>query len=126
MRGRLHAGVEAAELHLVLSDRNRRRILDLVLAAPSTVSDLTRSTRLHQPLVSHHLAVLRDVGLVIAVREGRFRRYQPASAEVVRRLREFETAGAALIAAGEKTQEPAEVAPPGARGAPPGPRPRRK
>jgi hypothetical protein len=70
--------------------------------------------------------VLRGAGLVVAVREGRFRRYQPASPEVVRRLREFEAATASLVAAGEKTQEPAQPASSTASGPPSAPRPRRK
>ena len=99
--------MEAGDVHLLLSDRNRRRILDLVLAGSPTVTDLVRSTRLRQPLVSHHLRALRAAGLVVAIREGRFRRYKASSAEVAKLLKELEKAALAVGKAGAEAVEAA-------------------
>jgi DNA-binding transcriptional ArsR family regulator len=48
----------------VLAEPNRRRILDLLLAADRRVGDLVGATALSQPSVSKHLRVLREAGLV--------------------------------------------------------------
>jgi DNA-binding transcriptional ArsR family regulator len=48
----------------VLAEPNRRRILDLLLAAERPVGDLVDATALSQPTVSKHLRVLRDARLV--------------------------------------------------------------
>jgi DNA-binding transcriptional ArsR family regulator len=48
----------------VLAEPNRRRILDLLLAADRPVGDLVGATALSQPSVSKHLRVLREAGLV--------------------------------------------------------------
>src|SRR5579871_4889774 len=48
----------------VLSEPNRRRILDMLLAAERPVGELVQATALTQPSVSKHLRVLRDAGLV--------------------------------------------------------------
>ena len=98
---RIQGEMEAADVHLLLSDRNRRRILDLVLAGSPTVTDLVRTTRLRQPLVSHHLRALRGAGLVVAVPEGRFRRYRASSGQVAKLLKELEKAALSVGQAGE-------------------------
>lgn len=97
--------MDAADVHLLLSDKNRRRILDLVLEGSPTVTELVRATRLHQPLVSHHLRALRAAGLVVSVPEGRFRRYKPASTEVVKGLADLSRVAGALAEAGAKAME---------------------
>jgi ArsR family transcriptional regulator, zinc-responsive transcriptional repressor len=106
--------MEAGDVHLLLCDRNRRRILELVLAGSPTVTDLVRATRLHQPLVSHHLRALRAAGLVVGVREGRFRRYKASSAEVAKLLKDLEKAAAAVGKAGAQAVDAA----PGGKSAP--------
>lgn len=94
--------VDTLELYVVLSDRNRRRILELVREGERSVSDLVRATRLRQPLVSHHLRILHDAGLVGARKEGRFRIYRVASTEVERRFSELEAKAAALLEKAEQ------------------------
>lgn len=47
----------------VLAEPTRRRILD-ELRRESSVGDVVKALRLSQPLVSKHLKVLRDAGLV--------------------------------------------------------------
>lgn len=48
----------------VLAEPNRRAILDLLQAGERPVSDLVEQLRISQPLVSKHLRILRDAGLV--------------------------------------------------------------
>jgi DNA-binding transcriptional ArsR family regulator len=48
----------------VLAEPNRRRILDLLLAAERPVGELVQETALSQPSVSKHLRVLREAELV--------------------------------------------------------------
>jgi DNA-binding transcriptional ArsR family regulator len=52
------------ELHAVLADETRRRILDLLLEAPRSVGELVDELGATQPTTSKHLRVLREAGLV--------------------------------------------------------------
>ncbi len=91
--------MDERDLFLLLSDRNRCRILDLVKSGEKTVTDVTRATRLRQPLVSHHLRVLREAGLVEARREGRFRLYRAVGGDIAKQLAKVEEGARALQAA---------------------------
>lgn len=53
-----------------LADGNRRAILTVIRAAPRPVGMIASATGLSQQTASHHLAVLREAGLVTATREG--------------------------------------------------------
>jgi DNA-binding transcriptional ArsR family regulator len=57
----------------VLAEPNRRRILDLLRPGEASVGALVEQLAVSQPLVSKHLRVLRDAGLV-EVRVDRQRR----------------------------------------------------
>jgi DNA-binding transcriptional ArsR family regulator len=59
-----------------VAEPRRRQILDAIAAGERTVSDLVALLGLPQPLVSKHLRVLREVGLVAARDEGRLRLYR--------------------------------------------------
>lgn len=48
----------------------RYRIVEALFSAPQTVSDLVKKTKLSQPLVSQHLRVLKETGLVRDERKG--------------------------------------------------------
>lgn len=48
----------------------RYRIVEALFSAPKTVSDLAKKTKLSQPLVSQHLRVLKETGLVRDERKG--------------------------------------------------------
>jgi DNA-binding transcriptional ArsR family regulator len=48
----------------VVAERNRRTILDLLLAGERPVGDLVAALSVSQPAVSKHLKVLRQAGLV--------------------------------------------------------------
>jgi DNA-binding transcriptional ArsR family regulator len=58
-----------------VAEPRRRQILDLLARGERPVNDLVRLLRLPQPLVSKHLRVLREVGLVEVRESGRQRVY---------------------------------------------------
>jgi DNA-binding transcriptional ArsR family regulator len=63
----------------VLAHPVRRAVLDALAGGEMTVSQLHESLDVSQPLMSQHLAALRDAGLVSERREGRnaFYRAEP-------------------------------------------------
>ena len=63
-----------------LGETNRLRIVRVLLSGPSTVSELTYALALRQPLVSHHLSVLSEAGVVEVRKAGR-RHYYSLSPE---------------------------------------------
>jgi DNA-binding transcriptional ArsR family regulator/uncharacterized protein YndB with AHSA1/START domain len=72
----------------VLAEPNRRRILDLLLAAERPVGDLVEALSVSQPAVSKHLRVLREAGLV-DVRTDAQRRLYRVRAEPLRAIDEW-------------------------------------
>jgi DNA-binding transcriptional ArsR family regulator len=59
-----------------VAEPRRRQIVDAIAAGERSVSDLVAVLGLPQPLVSKHLRVLREVGVVVARDEGRQRLYR--------------------------------------------------
>lgn len=59
-----------------LADEHRLAIMLLLASRPHTVRELTDATDLSQTLVSHHLAALREAGLVTSTPRGRANVYQ--------------------------------------------------
>jgi len=59
-----------------VAEPRRRQILDLLAAGERPVNDLVAGLGLAQPLVSKHLRVLREVGLVQVRDDGRRRVYR--------------------------------------------------
>lgn len=93
--------MDPGELFAVLADRSRRRVFDLMRQGERSVGDLVRTTRLRQPLVSHHLKVLRAAGLITGRKEGRFRMYRVASGEIGSLLARLEADAGKLIEAAQ-------------------------
>jgi DNA-binding transcriptional ArsR family regulator len=58
-----------------VAEPRRRQILDLLVGGERSVGELVARLDLAQPLVSKHLRVLREVGLVEVRDEGRQRLY---------------------------------------------------
>jgi DNA-binding transcriptional ArsR family regulator len=76
-----------------VAEPRRRQILDVIAGAELSVSDLVRRLGLPQPLVSKHLRVLRETGLVVARDDGRQRLYRlngPALMPIYDWVRNFE------------------------------------
>lgn len=66
---------ELARVGKCLSDPARLEILDMALQAPKHVEQLCLETRRSMATVSHHLQILKQAGLLVAVRQGRFIAY---------------------------------------------------
>ncbi len=64
-----------AELFKILSDPTRLRIVKELTLDCESVSTIVARTGFSQPLVSHHLRVLRENGLARAERRGAFTYY---------------------------------------------------
>lgn len=75
MESMARAAATADAFHAVAEPR-RREILDLLARGERPVNDLVRRLGVAQPLVSKHLRVLRQVGLVDVRDEGRRRIYR--------------------------------------------------
>lgn len=85
---------EKARLVAVLMEPQRIRILRLLRSGDRCVCEIERSLDIPQNLVSHHLKVLREAGLVTASKEGQFVHY----ARVERRIQELIHALEELVA----------------------------
>jgi len=61
-----------ADLHRAIGDPTRVQILHILKAAenPVCVCDFTASFDLGQPTISHHLAKLREAGLIVSHKQG--------------------------------------------------------
>lgn len=67
-----------AEKLKVLADRTRLEVLRRLLQGPRNVSELNATLGIEQTLLSHHLRVLRESGLVVAERNGKSVQYRLA------------------------------------------------
>ena len=65
-----------ADAFNAVAEPRRRQILDVLASGERPVNDLVTRLGLAQPLVSKHLRVLREVGLVDVRDEGRQRMYR--------------------------------------------------
>ncbi len=60
-----------ASLLKVLADETRLAVVEQLLDGPKHVAEINESLQVEQSLLSHHLKVLRDAGLVTAERNGK-------------------------------------------------------
>jgi len=60
----------------VLADPTRLAVLESLMSGPKIVGELMEQLDVEQSLLSHHLAVLRDTGLVESSRDGKAMVYQ--------------------------------------------------
>lgn len=66
---------ETLDFLRVVGDPTRLSILYMVRERELCVCEILETIKLPQNLVSHHLRVLREAGLITSVREGKFVRY---------------------------------------------------
>jgi ArsR family transcriptional regulator len=59
-----------AQVFAALADANRLRIIAVLTPHCQSVNEIARQAELPQPLVSHHLRILRERGLARADRRG--------------------------------------------------------
>lgn len=64
-------GTDALLFAKALADETRQRIMSLCCCAWLSVNEIVEKTSVTQPTVSHHLAVLREAGLVRAREQGK-------------------------------------------------------
>ena len=76
MVGRMARVATTADAFNAVAEPRRRQILDVLAGGERPVNDLVEQLGLAQPLVSKHLRVLREVGLVDVRDEGRRRIYR--------------------------------------------------
>ena len=73
------SAAEMAPVLAALADPVRLRIVSMLAAAPQGAAcgcDLEQPLGLAQPTVSHHLKILREAGLVVGERKGRWVYYR--------------------------------------------------
>ncbi len=58
-----------------LDDPTRRRILELLKKQDLSAGEIASEFEMTKPSVSHHLDILKQAGLVIAIRRGQFQVY---------------------------------------------------
>ena len=59
-----------------LSDDNRRRILNLLKNGPMTAGEITEQFPVSGATISHHLSILKEAGLILDDRQGKFIYYE--------------------------------------------------
>ena len=64
-----------ASVFEIIAEPNRRAILSLLVSSQQSVGEIERRLRLSQPAVSKHLSVLRKVGVVAVMKQGKQRVY---------------------------------------------------
>jgi ArsR family transcriptional regulator len=72
-----------ASLLRTLASAHRLRIIHRLGIGPCEVNELARDLGLSQAAASQHLAAMRSVGLVEAVRDGRTARYELCDPEIL-------------------------------------------
>ena len=59
-----------------LSDENRRKILDLLKKGPMTAGEIGEHFPVSGATMSHHLSVLKEAGLILDDRQGKYISYE--------------------------------------------------
>src|SRR5215468_6056089 len=60
----------------IIAEPNRRAILSLLVSSQQSVGEIERRLRMSQPMVSKHLRVLRDAGVVESTVDAQRRLYR--------------------------------------------------
>lgn len=65
------SGIDCVDFCRALSDATRQRILELLLENEMCVGDIVAAFDMTQPSISHHLDVLKRMGLVSSRKDGK-------------------------------------------------------
>ena len=76
--GKCQTTSDCAQTMRILADPTRIGILRVLLAGPECVSNIAKALGLPTTRVSHHISILRNFGIVVAQRSGRFVQYRIA------------------------------------------------
>jgi ArsR family transcriptional regulator len=71
LKNRAQRGYSCAEKLKVIADGTRLSTLRLLMRGPLHVGEMTEVLGIDQSLLSHHLRILREAGLVRAERDGK-------------------------------------------------------
>jgi len=63
--------IDCVDFCKALADETRQAILQMLLQGEKCVTDLVESFSMSQPTISHHLNILKGVGLVSSRKEGK-------------------------------------------------------
>jgi ArsR family transcriptional regulator len=63
--------IDCVEFCKALADDTRQRILEMLLEREMCVGDIVDAFDMSQPTISHHLNVLKQLGLVASRKEGK-------------------------------------------------------
>ena len=66
-----NTGVSPVEFAKAIADETRQKIMSLCCCEWCSVGELAETIELSQPTISHHLAILREAGLVEMRHEGK-------------------------------------------------------
>lgn len=64
------------DIFTAIAEPKRRELIEMLAGKEKSVTEVVELTRWSQPMVSKHLKVLKDVGLVAEKRQGRHRVYK--------------------------------------------------
>lgn len=70
------AGLSCAEVLKALADETRLGVVEQLMSGPKRVGEMNRRLRVEPTLLSHHLRVLREAGIVEGRRDGKGVLYQ--------------------------------------------------
>ncbi|UCD43562.1 MAG: winged helix-turn-helix transcriptional regulator [Chloroflexota bacterium] len=74
----------SVEFAKALADPTRQEIMSLICCRELSVGDIVEAVGVSQPTVSHHLAILKEAGLVTIRNEGKHAYYTLNQGRVVR------------------------------------------
>jgi ArsR family transcriptional regulator len=105
--GRKSASIESscARKLKVLADATRLAVMELLMAGPKHVGELNVDLGLDQSLLSHHLKILREEGLVEATRDGKAVLYRLAPGVESRRSDKAINLGCCLLSFDETVKK---------------------
>ena len=63
------------QLFKALNDPTRRQILEMLREQDLTAGEIADAFEISKPSISHHLDLLKQADLVVAIKEGQFVRY---------------------------------------------------
>jgi len=79
------AATQCVERLRLIADETRLAVLQTLVQKPEHVNELAECLGVERSLLSHHLKILREAGLVEAIREGKSMRYQVVPGIIVSR-----------------------------------------
>lgn len=90
--------VSCSTILKVLADETRLAVVQLLMTGQRHVGEINSELDIEQSLLSHHLKVLRDAGLVVAERDGKSVLYRLApEVEAVRKGRGLQLGCCSLV-----------------------------